>query len=253
MPIMRYLRPISARRRVFGINDKTIYFVRHGRTEWNAIGRMQGQMNSSLDAVGRRQAEVHGRLLAAVGVDSVIASPLDRARQTVEIVGRFVEVAPVFDPRVMEWDCGDWSGQLRAEVRQRWPGEWAALEADPYHYRGPRCENYPDMIARVRPFVDELVSGPGRRIAVISHGMIGRIMVGLLMSFGEPEMLAFRQPNQVIYRVRLGPGAETTAAVADKGALVAAAMPERTGPRSGPARLDHFVGGLGPFEGVVPR
>jgi broad specificity phosphatase PhoE len=190
---------------------------------------MQGQKNSNLDALGRRQAEVHGRLLAAFGVDTIFASPLDRARQTVDIVRRFVELEAEFDERIMEWDSGDWSGHLRAEVRRRWPEEWAALEADPYHYRGPRAENYPDMIARAEPFVARLRASPGRRIAVISHGMIGRIMVGILMGFGEPEMLAFRQPNQVIYRVRLG---------------VSGA--------SGPL-LDRFVGGLGPFAGVVSR
>jgi probable phosphoglycerate mutase len=220
--------PTSARRRVFGINDKTILFVRHGQTEWNAIGRMQGQQNSDLDARGRRQAEVHGRLLAAVGVDTLVASPLERARQTVAIVRRFVELEPAFDSRIVEWDCGVWSGELRAEVKRRWPEEWAALEADPYHSRGPGCENYPDMSVRVRPFVDELVAGAGRRIAVVSHGMIGRVMVGLLMGFDEPAMLAFRQPNQVIYRVRLG----------DSGVA---------------PRLDRFVGGLGPFDGCVPR
>jgi broad specificity phosphatase PhoE len=85
------------------------------------------------------------------------------------------------------------------------------------------------MIARVTPVVAELRESPGRRIAVVSHGMIGRIMVGILMGFGEREMLDFRQPNDVVYRVRLGvAGAE------------------------GPL-LDRFAAGLGPFAGVVPR
>jgi broad specificity phosphatase PhoE len=190
---------------------------------------MQGQHNSSLNAVGRRQAEVHGRFLAACGIDAILASPLDRARQTVEIVRRFVRVEPVFDQRIMEWDCGEWSGHLRSEVKQRWRDEWAALEADPYHYRGPQCENYPDMITRAAPVVAELQANPARRIAIISHGMIGRIMVGILLGYGADQMLAFSQPNDVIYRVRLG-------------------LPGTSEPR-----LDRFVAGLGPFAGVVPR
>jgi broad specificity phosphatase PhoE len=193
---------------------------------------MQGQANSDLDATGRSQAEEHGRLLAALDIEAIFASPLDRARQTAEIVRRHVDLDVRFDERIMEWDCGDWSGHLRVNVRQRWPVEWAALEADPYHYRGPRCENYPDMIARTRPFVDELLAHPARRIAVISHGMIGRVMVGLLMNFDEPAMLGFRQPNDVVYRVRLpGPGA------------LAPVEPI----------LDRFVAGTGPITGVVER
>jgi probable phosphoglycerate mutase len=190
---------------------------------------MQGQKNSKLNAIGRSQAEAHGRLLASVGVDRLYCSPLERARQTAAIVRRFVDLEPACDDRIMEWDCGDWSGELRAEVKTRWPTEWTALEADPYHYRGPGCENYPDMIGRARPFVDELLASPDDRIGVISHGMIGRVMVGILMGFGEREMLEFRQPNDIVYRVRL------------------------PAPGGGVPVLDHFKAGRGPFAGVLPR
>jgi broad specificity phosphatase PhoE len=210
------------------IDAKTIYFVRHGQTEWNAAARMQGQQDSDLNDVGRRQAEEHGRLLARLGVDALYVSPLNRARQTLAIVQRFVALDARADDRIKEWNCGLWSGQFRAEVRKRWPHEWAALEADPYHYRGPGCENYPDMIARSRPFVEELLASPERRIAVISHGMIGRVMVGTLMGFDESAMLDFRQPNDVIYRVRLHA-------------------------EGGSARLDHYNSGIGPIDGLVPR
>ena len=210
------------------IDVKIIYFVRHGQTEWNAAARMQGQQDSDLNEIGRRQAEDHGRLLARVGIDALYVSPLNRARQTLAIVQRFVALDARADDRIKEWNCGLWSGQLRADVRKRWPQEWAALEADPYHYRGPGCENYPDMIVRSRPFVDELRASPERRIAVISHGMIGRVMVGTLMGFDASAMLAFKQPNDVVYRVRL-PAA------------------------GGSPLLDRYESGEGPIDGVVPR
>ena len=190
---------------------------------------MQGQQNSSLNEIGREQAEAHGRLLALLGVDAIHVSPLERARQTAEIVRRFVPLDPRYDGRIMEWDCGLWSGQLRADVRTRWSQEWAALAADPFRYRGPGCENYPDMIARCRPFLDELLASGNRRIAVISHGMIGRVMVGMLMGFDEAAMIGFKQPNDVVYRVRLPEAAE------------------------GDPVLDYFEAGAGPYAGAVPR
>jgi probable phosphoglycerate mutase len=189
---------------------------------------MQGQQDSDLNDIGRRQAEDHGRLLARVGVDALYVSPLNRARQTLAIVQRFVALDARADDRIKEWNCGLWSGLLRADVRARWPREWAALEADPYHYRGPGCENYPDMIARSRPFVDELLASSAENIAVISHGMIGRVMIGTLMRFDEAAMLGFRQPNDVVYRLRL-PAC------------------------SGSPVLDHYDGGTGPLDGVVRR
>jgi broad specificity phosphatase PhoE len=193
---------------------------------------MQGQQNSNLNAIGRDQAESHGLLLATLGIDALYASPLERARETADIICRHIALPIRFDDRIKEWDCGAWSGHLRADVRTRWPDEWAALEADPFHYRGPGCENYPDMIERSRPFVDEILAAGAARIAVVSHGLIGRVMVGVLMGFDVRRQLEFRQPNDVIYRVRLRGG----------------------GQGAGPgAQLDHYRAGRGPLRGVVSR
>jgi len=201
---------------------KRLYFVRHGQTEWNAIHRMQGQWNSDLNELGRKQADVNGKLLATFNIDAMFASPLDRTRQTADIINQYLDVPLTHDDRIMEWNCGDWSGHLYEEVKVKWSQEWAALEADRFNYRGPNCENYPDMIQRTTPFLEELKQHGKTNIAVVSHGMIGRVMVSLLMGLDEVEMLSFSQPNDVVYRVTL----------AQDQTLVA-----------------HFVGGEGPIEG----
>ena len=202
---------------------RQLFFVRHGQTEWNAIARMQGQWNSDLSDLGRAQADVNGRLLAGLEIQTLFASPLDRTRQTAEIVNRHLEVPVEFDDRLKEWDCGDWSGHMYADVKTRWAKEWAALEADRFHYRGPNCENYPDMIRRSTPFLDEIRAHPARNIAIVSHGMIGRVMVATLLGYDEARTLSFHQRNDVVFRVTL------------RDDLVA---------------VDHYVDGEGPFEGV---
>lgn len=177
---------------------KHLYFVRHGQTEWNAIARMQGQWNSDLSELGRAQARVNGELLSRLDIDAIIASPLDRTRQTAAIINEHLDLPVTFDDRIMEWDCGDWSGHLYAEVSEKWPEEWAALTADRFHYRGPNCENYPDMFARARPFLEEISETEAERIAIISHGMIGKVMVAIMLGLAEQETLAIHQPNDVI-------------------------------------------------------
>jgi broad specificity phosphatase PhoE len=161
----------------------------------------------------------------------MFASPLDRARETATIIERQTGIDASYEPRIMEWDCGDWSGHLYTEVQCRWPQEWAALEADRFNYRGPNCENYPDMQQRTAPFIDQLISLPARSVAIVSHGLIGRVMIGLLMGFSETELLGFSQPNNVIYRVR----------------------ELRFGKGKFNRKLDHFLAGDGPFEGVIER
>ncbi len=126
----------------------------------------------------------------------------------------------------MEWDCGDWSGHLYAEIETKWPEQWQAWQADRYGYRGPNCENYPDMITRSTPFLDELRRHDATNIAVVSHGMIGRVMVATLMDYDPVETMAIHQNNDVVYRVTLD----------DSGAAT---------------ELAHFKAGIGPIPGVA--
>lgn len=202
---------------------KQLFFVRHGQTEWNAIRRMQGQWNSDLNDTGRAQAAVNGSLLAQLDIEAIFASPLDRTRQTAHIINQRLNLPIVYDDRIMEWDCGDWSGHLYADIAQKWPDEWAAWQADRFAYRGPNCENYPDMIARTAPFLDELRGHPANNVAIVSHGMIGKVMVSALLGYTAEQTLAFGQDNDTVFRVTLS---DTALAV------------------------DHFAGGKGPFAGV---
>lgn len=202
---------------------KEIYFVRHGQTEWNAIRRMQGQWNSDLSELGRAQAKVNGELLSGLGIESMFASPLDRTMQTAEIINEHLNLPITYDERIMEWDCGDWSGHLYDEVRVKWAAEWAALEADRFNYRGPNCENYPDMFERARPFIDELLDHSASRIAVVSHGMIGKVMIAILLGLDEEQTLEIHQPNDVVFSTSLN---------------------------GDDIRGSHFIGGVGPIPGI---
>jgi broad specificity phosphatase PhoE len=187
---------------------------------------MQGQLDSDLTELGRAQAEINARMLARADIEALFCSPLGRARTSAEIINQYLALPIRSDPRIKEWNCGDWSGRAFEEVATRWAVEWAAYEADRYYYRGPHCENYPDMIGRVSPFLTELLAHPARNVAVVSHGLIGRIMVGTLLDFDVTTMLSFHQPNAVVYRVTIEHEKRS---------------------------LDHFVAGVGPMPGIVPR
>ena len=196
---------------------KTIFFIRHGRTEWNAIRRMQGQWNSNLDDLGREQADVNGRWLADVGIEALFASPLDRTRQTAEIINKYLNLPITYDDRLKEWDCGDWSGWLYAEIENKWPEEWTAWRADGFNYRAPNAENYPDMMARSAPFLDELCTQEAHTLAVVSHGMIGKAMMATLLGLSAQETLAFHQPNDRVFRIEIEASGARSASYFDRG------------------------------------
>src|SRR5690606_24568613 len=92
-----------------GMTAATIYFVRHGQTDWNAEGRLQGQADTGLNDTGRAQASGNGRLLAkliaAPSAVDFVASPLARTCETMELIRQAMGLPPKgyrTDPRLME-------------------------------------------------------------------------------------------------------------------------------------------------------
>ncbi len=182
---------------------KQLYFVRHGQTEWNAIARMQGQWNSNLNELGRAQADVNGQLLSKLNIETIYASPLDRTRQTAAIVNKHLNLPITYDDRIMEWDCGDWSGELYADVAVKWKAEWDQWQADRFNYRGPNCENYPDMFERAAPFLEEVKTSEASRIAIVSHGMISRVMMAHLLGFDAQQTLDIHVANDTVFQLNI--------------------------------------------------
>ena len=98
-----------------------VLLVRHGQSEWNAVGRWQGQADPPLSDVGRAQARAAASSLGAL--DAVFASDLQRATETAAIISAELGVGPVVvDPDLRERDAGEWSGLTRAEIEERYPG-----------------------------------------------------------------------------------------------------------------------------------
>src|SRR5437764_15194656 len=95
--------------------DWRVVLLRHGRTEWNATGRFQGQMDSPLDGIGRAQAEAAAVAVAPMRPDAIVTSDLSRAMDTAAAVAAEAGVEPVTDPRLRELFLGSWQGLTRAE------------------------------------------------------------------------------------------------------------------------------------------
>jgi broad specificity phosphatase PhoE len=103
------------------IAETRALLTRHGQSEWNALGRWQGQADPPLSELGRRQAHEAARSLGAV--DGIWASDLRRAAETAAIIGDDMGVGPVvLDADLRERDAGEWTGLTRAEIERRYPG-----------------------------------------------------------------------------------------------------------------------------------
>lgn len=165
---------------------------------------MQGQMNAQLTDTGREQAEVNAALVAALGVDRIFASPLDRCRASVVPLASKTGLEPVFDDRLMEWNSGDWSGHLYTDLHEKWAEEFDAWRADMWDVRAPGGENFVDLQDRGGAFLDEHVLGHEGTTAIVSHGFIGRAMIALILDLPPSEALEIRQYNDVVFSLAGG-------------------------------------------------
>jgi broad specificity phosphatase PhoE len=154
---------------------------RHGRTEWNATGRFQGQLDPPLDAEGRTQAALVAPLLAAqLPADRtvVVSSDLSRARETAEALTSLLGVSLRTDPRLREHGLGCWEGLTRDEVAARYPEQYADwIAGRPVRDRGG--EDPEDVARRTRAALAALP--PTEVGVVVTHGgTAGRLLEQLL-------------------------------------------------------------------------
>lgn len=149
--------------------------VRHGQSEWNAIGRWQGHADPVLSELGRRQAAVAASSIGAV--DGIISSDLLRAAETAAIIAQQLGIGPVMvDERLRERDVGEWSGLTNDEIHKRWPG-WLADGRRPDGF-----EPVEAVLERVLEAFDAIhEASPGGSLLVVTHG---GVLFSLIKSFG---------------------------------------------------------------------
>jgi broad specificity phosphatase PhoE len=133
----------------------TLLLVRHGETDWNAEGRLQGHTDRPLSNYGRRQARELAEELAGEPLDAIYASDLARARETAEIVGERLDLPVTLDPELREKDWGTWEGLTPAE-------------RDRVELVGESTEAHQKRILRA---LERIAEGhPGGRVLVVTHG-----------------------------------------------------------------------------------
>ncbi len=164
-----------------------LYYIRHGQTEWNALGRLQGAQDVPLNELGRAQAAHAGDILAGLfardgrekSALSFVASPLGRARTTMELVRGRLELPPgdfALDDRLREIGYGVWEGSTLAESEASHPELYARRLADKWTVAPPGGETYAAVELRVRDWYYSLEADT---VAVAHGGTARALMVAL--------------------------------------------------------------------------
>lgn len=182
-----------------------IYLLRHGQTDWNAEQRVQGQAETDINALGRRQAKANGARLAQLVPDAsgytFIASPMRRTRETMEIVRAEMGLpreSYVLEPRLVEVHFGDWQGSTFAELEVAQPGATAGRDADKWNFRPPgdAAESYAMLAERIRPWFGQL-AGPA---IVVTHGGVIRTLFQIANGLAGHDAAMMDVPQDRVLR-----------------------------------------------------
>ncbi|MET8835185.1 histidine phosphatase family protein [Micromonospora sp. NPDC004540] len=156
---------------------------RHGNTDWNAAGRVQGQTDVPLNDLGREQARVAAPVLAALRPDAIVASDLRRAADTAAALAALTGLPVRSDARLRERHFGQWQGLALTEVAERFPDEyarWRAGDPDP----GAGIESLDDLGKRLGAAFQEAADlAVGGTVVVATHGGGARQGVGHLLGW----------------------------------------------------------------------
>ncbi|MEM9523876.1 MAG: histidine phosphatase family protein, partial [Pseudomonadota bacterium] len=177
-----------------------ILVLRHGETEWNLAGRLQGTLDSRLTPKGRRQALDQGAILTAYsrGPFTWYCSPQGRARATAALA-RTNQV--IFeDARLSEIDLGDWTGMTRGEVAASMPHLFAANMPLAWYDHAPAGEGFSRLRDRCAAFLEAL-SGPA---VIITHGITGRFLRCLALGRSVTEFSTMQDEQGVVFRIQDG-------------------------------------------------
>ena len=156
-----------------------LHLVRHGETEWNKLGRFQGQADIALNARGLAQAKETARAIAQDGEIALYSSPLQRTMQVANEISLLTDVPVVPVPGVKELNLGELEGVTGEEMRNLWPDVYAAWNQDPGTLAMPKGESLTQLQERTWQSILELEESHSGDDAVVlvSHNFAIRTMI----------------------------------------------------------------------------
>ncbi|HEX6871702.1 MAG TPA: histidine phosphatase family protein [Micromonosporaceae bacterium] len=156
---------------------------RHGRTEWNATNRVQGQADVDLDGLGQIQAELSAPFLAARKPILIVASDLRRAVRTAAVLAELTGLEVEQDERLRERDYGPWQGLTRDEIRQRYPDDFQRW-GTAVPIANPAIESLDDLAKRMVAVLRDVADRVGDATAVlVTHGGSARVGTAALLGW----------------------------------------------------------------------
>jgi probable phosphoglycerate mutase len=181
-----------------------ILLVRHGETDWNASGRIQGHNDTPLNAAGRQQAQRTAQRLAREPIKALYSSDLARAFETATIIGAPLGLTVVASARLRERQYGLWEGLTAAEIQMRYPEQFAIWRARTTDFAPPQGETRSELLTRA---LAELQTIARRHVtdmvAVVTHGGLCYVLINHILGSIDGDQREFTFGNASIHTLEV--------------------------------------------------
>ena len=197
-----------------------IVVVRHGETEWGAVGRFAGQSDVKLTGKGRHQAASVGRRIVPLKPDLVLTSPLRRCRDTAEaiaVAGRGARVPVEIIDSLTDGALGDWTGLTPSLIERGWPTEFAAWKQSADAAPPGGGETFNEIRVRTTSVIDQMLDAHrGKTLVIVTHAATSKMLIAQALGVA----------SDVAYRLRIDTASMSAFTVSADGSFLVWAVNE---------------------------
>jgi len=149
-----------------------LFLTRHGETEWNKEGRLQGSKESMLTELGVKQAELLSERLNDENIDVIYSSPLQRAYKTAEAVADRKELDIIIDKNLSEMNFGEWEGLKHDEIKEI-SDQYDLFWNKPHLYETTTGEGFSEFKERVIGSIRDIINkNDNKNVLVVAHAVV---------------------------------------------------------------------------------
>lgn len=180
-----------------------LIFIRHGQTDWNVQGKIQGSYDSELNATGIEQAMSLSEKLFNLNYkfSKIYSSPQKRALKTAEILSKSSNVDYISVKDLQEMNMGKWEGLSWREVEENYPNEYKEWHLNRRYTKTPEGESYQDMLERVLKAIHKIINENNENVVIVSHSAVIMCLQCYVTNTPFNDMLKFKTKNANITEI----------------------------------------------------
>lgn len=180
-----------------------LFLIRHGQTDWNVEGKIQGSYDSELNNTGISQAEELSKKVVELSYkfSKIYSSPQKRAIKTAEILSKAAKVDYITIKGLEEVNLGRWEGLTWIEAKERFPKEYEEWYNNRRYTKSPNGESYQDMLERVLTALHMIINENCNDVAIVTHSAVIMCLQCCITNTSFDKMTKFKTDNTTIVEI----------------------------------------------------